>query len=227
MSNIDKAIQWATAFVQDASHGYSQDGVARWDSQCDCSSLMYRMFQTAGYPIPHGLNDRSGYTGSMVRDFSAAGFAVMPFTSMDNLVRGDVLLAPSTHTECYIGNGQVVAARGGTYSIYDYGHYGDQTGYETGVFAYRYFGQTIVLRPPDANSGYSDSGSRTKEHEMYNIQIGSASDRIIIDPQNKTWKNVVLPEEVQAWDNIEPKTVFTSEQLDWFKATIKSSGSPL
>jgi len=223
MALYEAALQWAVDFANDDSHGYSQDGTLRWTTQADCSSLTYRAYQHAGYPIPHGVNDKTGYTGSMVRDFTAAGFECLTY-NRNALCRGDIILAPSHHVEMYLGDGLTVAAHGGSYSVYDYGHEGDTNNVEINVSPVWNFGQSVILRPPDSTHGTQNiqgsATARRKVTDMFNIRIGTAADRIILDPINKKWMHVVLPEEVQFWDNLIAPVTATSEQLAWAKNTL-------
>ena len=155
--NIEKMVQYAVGIANDDSHGYSQ--ASRWPSQgsdFDCSSLVYWCANKAGYAVP-----LSGYTGTMVDDFTAAGFKKMRFSRYEAL-RGDVLLSHNDsrqHTEIYLGNGQSVGAHiaetGGVT-----GKPGDQTGNEISVQSL-WWTPDWILRPPADGSAPSSSGAST------------------------------------------------------------------
>jgi hypothetical protein len=104
---------------------------------------MYWSAHEAGYDVP-----LSGYTGTMLADFTNAGFTAHRYGSVD-LERGDILLAHNDnrqHTEMYIGDGQTVGAHSSeTGGIY--GQPGDQTGNEISI-APLWGDWDYVLRPP-------------------------------------------------------------------------------
>ncbi len=144
---IEDAVEWAIGIARDDSHGYDQAN--RDGPDYDCSSLMCWAYSNAG------LNTRPGYTpatGTMYDVFIAAGFldvtSQVSLSDGEGLVRGDVLLTPGSHTEMYIGNGQLVGASineiGGTTG----GQTGDQTGDEIHVHGYYNYPWTYVLRYP-------------------------------------------------------------------------------
>lgn len=147
MGKIQDMIDYAIAMANDDSHGYSQ--YRRWPSEgtdFDCSSLMIEAAHHAGYAI----DDDWGYTGSMIDQFSAAGFDIIPFDgNLNDLDPGDILLNVGEHTEMYIGNGQFVGAHIAETGDID-GEPGDQTGNEISVCpAYIYSsGWDYVLMPP-------------------------------------------------------------------------------
>lgn len=150
MGKVNKMVDTAVAIANDDSHGYSQ--YRRWPYQgtdFDCSSLMYYSANTAGYDVP--LN---GYTGTMISDFSEAGFAVIAFSDigLSGLIRGDILLNVDYHTEMCIGDGLFVGAHGSETGSID-GEPGDQTGDEISIVpAYVYWdGWNYVLRPPESD----------------------------------------------------------------------------
>ena len=162
MPSIEKMVEHAIAIANDDSHGYSQ--ADRWNIDRDCSSLMYESGYVGGYNL-NRYDPR--YTGTMIRDFSAVGFEVIPFANvgLGGLKRGDILLNVSYHTEMCIGGGKFVGAHssenGGIY-----GQPGDQTGREISIVpAYDYDPWNYVLRPPadeakeeDLKPVYNDGG---------------------------------------------------------------------
>lgn len=124
-SKVESAISWAIAIANDNSHGYSQS--VRWGPHYDCSSFVYSAFYQAGFRLPY----RSGYTQTMVNDFTKAGFKWIPWSQIggrNNLQRGDILLNNSSnsakqHTEIYLGSGQNVGAHSPSKGISVSGYY--------------------------------------------------------------------------------------------------------
>lgn len=113
----------------DNAHGYSQAN--RWGPDCDCSSLVYMAALSAGYDVP-----RSGTrcAGTIVRDFGAAGFTVLPFDGvLGDCGCGYVLLNEGQHVEVVVAPGLFGGARidehGGVQGCCE----GDQTGNEVSV----------------------------------------------------------------------------------------------
>ena len=140
-------VELAVGVARDDSHGYSQ--YRRWPYQgtdFDCSSLMYWAANQAGYDVP-----QSGYTGTMLADFKAAGFAAVPWDgNIWDCTPGDILLAHNgnrQHTEMYVGNGNNVGAHIAETGDID-GAPGDQTGNEISV-APNWGSWDWVLIPPD------------------------------------------------------------------------------
>lgn len=147
MGSIAKMVDTAIVIAKDDSHGYSQ--YRRWPSEgtdFDCSSLMYYCAHEAGYNVP-----LSGYTGTMLADFKAAGFTALKFSGVKlaGLKRGDILLHERNHTEMCIGGGQFVGAHGSETGGID-GLPGDQTGDEISIcnMYVPSYGWDYVLRPP-------------------------------------------------------------------------------
>ena len=145
MGRKEDMVQWAEGIAADDSHGYSQ--AYRWEWQgddFDCSSLMYSAAYHAGYDVP-----LAGYTGTMVNDFTAAGFILLEYGSVPT-ERGDVLLVHNSyrqHTEMSVGGGMTVGAHSSeTGGIY--GQMGDQTGEEISVGP-DYGIWEWILRPPE------------------------------------------------------------------------------
>ena len=151
VGSIEKMVQHAIAIANDDYYGYSW--ADRWDHDRDCSSLMYDSADAAGYSVGRGP-DKTRYTGTMIDDFTAAGFTKYSFGSVV-LKRGDILLrdpwGSGGHTEMYIGNSQCV----GAHSAEDggvYGQPGDQTGNEISITA-MWGSWDYVLRPPEGSGG--------------------------------------------------------------------------
>lgn len=140
---VEDAIQWALAIARDNSHGYDQG--SRWGPDYDCSSLVYEAFRVGGgFDLPV----HSGYTGSMIADFTAAGFIWLAGVgnSASELQRGDILLNVSSHVEIYLGENMNVGAHINEFGGITGGQTGDQTGNEIsegGFYSYPWDG---VLR---------------------------------------------------------------------------------
>lgn len=153
MGKREDMVAIAVGVAEDDSHGYSQ--YRRWPWQgtdFDCSSLMYWSANQAGYDVP-----QSGYTGTMLADFQAAGFTVVPWDgNIWDCTPGDILLAHNDyrqHTEMYVGGGNNVGAHIAETGDID-GAPGDQTGNEISV-APNWGDWDYVLIPPDSDSSPS------------------------------------------------------------------------
>ena len=142
MNQVEKYVQEAIDIANNNAHGYSQ--ASRWGTpDYDCSSLVISVVQNAGIPVK---DYGSTFTGNMYPAFRACGFDDV--TNQVNrstgagLQRGDILLNDVNHTAIYIGNGQVVHARGSD------GHPepGDQTGNEIRTQGYWNYPWDHVLR---------------------------------------------------------------------------------
>lgn len=170
MGKIQKMVDIAVKIANDDSHGYSQ--VRRWPSQgtdFDCSSLMYYCAHQAGYNVP-----LSGYTGTMLHDFTAAGFTALRFDGvLSDLDPGDIMLHEQNHTEMYIGGGKFVGAHQSEYGTAD-GKPGDQTGGEISIVSAYVpsYGWDYVLVPPRENSGSTSTASGSKS-ALFGIDVSS------------------------------------------------------
>jgi len=154
MGSIDQMVNHAVNIANDDSHGYSW--ADRWNQDRDCSSLMYDSADAAGFPVGRGP-DKTRYTGTMIDDFTNAGFTCLDYGSV-GLERGDILLrdpwGADGHTEMYIGDGMNVGAHiseNGT----PYGEPGDQTGYEISITP-NYGGWQYILRPEEDDMAAQD-----------------------------------------------------------------------
>lgn len=143
-------MEWAISIANDNSHGYDQ--AHRDGPDYDCSSLLCWAYYNAG------LNTRPGYTpatGTMYSVFLSAGFedvtSQVNLSTGSGLIRGDVLLKPGSHTEMFIGNGQLVGASQNELGGITGGQTGDQTGAEIHVHGYYNFPWQYVLRYPGGN----------------------------------------------------------------------------
>lgn len=140
---VEDAIQWALTIARDNSHGYDQG--SRWGPDYDCSSLVYEAFRVGGgFDLPV----HSGYTGSMIADFTAAGFTWLAGVgnSASELQRGDILLNVSSHVEIYLGENMNVGAHINEFGGITGGQPGDQTGNEISEGGYYSFPWDGVLR---------------------------------------------------------------------------------
>lgn len=142
-AGVEDAVKWMIAIAEDNSHGYDQGN--RWGPDYDCSSLIYEAFRVGG---GFSLPVHSGYTGTMIADFTAAGFTWMPGAgnSSSGLVRGDILLNVSSHTEVYLGENMNVGAHSNEFGGIRGGQPGDQTGQEISTGGYYAFPWDGVLR---------------------------------------------------------------------------------
>ena len=147
MTIIESAVQWAIGIANDQSHGYSQAN--RWGPNYDCSSLVISAYKHAGVPIDTMVVN---YTGNL-QNLKKYGFqdvtGSVSLSSGSGLQRGDILWyhisGTNGHTAIYIGNGQIVHARGQSYGSSKTGDQGSEiavTSYYRGSWqhVYRYVG---------------------------------------------------------------------------------------
>ena len=147
MTIIESAVQWAVGIANDQSHGYSQAN--RWGPNYDCSSLVISAYKHAGVPIDTTVVN---YTGNM-QNLKKYGFKDVTksvnFNTGNGLQRGDILWwhgsGTTGHTAIYIGNNQIVHARGQSYGSSKTGDQGSEiavTSYYRGSWqhVYRYVG---------------------------------------------------------------------------------------
>ena len=154
MTIPEAATQWAIGIANDQSHGYSQAN--RFGPDYDCSSLALSAYKKAGVPIDF---NKVCYTGNM-QNLLQYGFKDV--TKSVNLVtekglqRGDILWwhssGTSGHTAIYIGNHQIVHARGQSYGSPKTGDQGSEiavTTYYRGSWqhVYRYVGGGTATAP--------------------------------------------------------------------------------
>ena len=147
MTIIESATSWAIGIAKDQSHGYSQAN--RWGPNYDCSSLVISAYKHAGVPIDTTVVN---YTGNL-QNLKKYGFqdvtSKVSLSSGSGLQRGDILWyhisGTNGHTAIYIGNGQIVHARGQSYGSSKTGDQGSEiavTSYYRGSWqhVYRYVG---------------------------------------------------------------------------------------
>lgn len=118
MTIPEAAVQWAVNIANDQSHGYSQ--ASRWGNpDYDCSSFAISAYKAAGVPIDTA---KVNYTGNM-QNLTQYGFkdvtSKVNLNTGNGLQRGDILWWHKSgnqgHTAIYIGNNQIVHARGQSY----------------------------------------------------------------------------------------------------------------
>ena len=158
MDRRETMIDLAKGVANDDSHGYSQYRRFPWQgTDFDCSSLMYWAAHEAGYDVP-----LSGYTGTMLADFQAAGFTAVPWDgNIWDCTPGDILLAHNDnrqHTEMYVGQGCNVGAHIAETGDID-GAPGDQTGNEISVSPNWGVWDWVLIPPDGYEEGLSGSGS--------------------------------------------------------------------
>ena len=142
----DKFVRAAIDIALDDSHGYDQ--IYRWGERgdYDCSSLTYTAAYLAGYDINRS-NPR--YTGTLERDFIAAGWISQPFDgNLYDMEPGDVLLNRANHVAIAIGNGQLVEAAINEHGDVSGGTPGDQNGLEVRIAPLYSYPWDVVLTPP-------------------------------------------------------------------------------
>ena len=139
----DKMVNFCIDTANNPANGYDQNN--RWGPDYDCSSLMYTAAYFAGYNLNRN-NPR--YTGTMIRDFTAAGFNAVRFDgNLWDLEPGDILLNSGAHTGICIGYGQMVEASINEFGGISGGKTGDQAEeiHVTGLYNYPW---DWVLQPP-------------------------------------------------------------------------------
>lgn len=179
-SKVEYAVQWACKIANDDTHGYDQG--SRWGPDYDCSSLVISAYEAAGVPVKSkGANT----TRDMLSAFKQCGFVEVTGWNKSTgagLIRGDVLLRTSGHTEMYIGNNQLVKASQNEFGGAHGGKTGDQTGKEVRIGGYYNDGWDYALRYP--NNEYTDKTMSTTnpESKLYKFiqcarqQIGKKQD---------------------------------------------------
>jgi hypothetical protein len=149
MGRIQAMIDHALAIAADDSHGYSQDAYQRWDPDRDCATDMYESADAAGYDVNGIGPDKVKYTGTMIPDFTHAGFTVHRYGEVEPFPGCIFLRDPygsGGHTEMYIGDGNTVGAHASEHGT-AYGEPGDQTGNEISI-APNPGGWDFILVPP-------------------------------------------------------------------------------
>ena len=108
-ASVEAAVQWCVykANTHKVTYSSTQEGRHLNDPDAwsyDCSSFIITGFNQAGWDIP------ATYTGDMRAGFTSKGFVWHPGSSFSSneLIRGDILLNETHHTQMYIGGGQDV-----------------------------------------------------------------------------------------------------------------------
>ena len=195
MTIPEAAVQWAVNIASDQSHGYSQ--ASRWGNpDYDCSSFAISAYKAAGVPIDTA---KVNYTGNM-QNLTQYGFkdvvSKVNLNTGNGLQRGDILWWHKSgnqgHTAIYIGNNQIVHARGQSYGSPKTGDQGSEiavTPYYRGSWqhVYRYVGggsakpaptpaPTVKRYPVSTQMPIIKYGSVSKAVKVWQVIIGVESD---------------------------------------------------
>ena len=156
MTVIECAVQWALKIAADKNSGYSQQN--RWGPNYDCSSFCVSAYKSgAGLPINTSVVN---YTGNLNK-LTQYGFKDVTkkvnFSTCFGMQRGDIVYYHKSgnigHAVLYLGNGQIVHARGQSYGSSKTGDQGSEiavTAYYRGSFnkVLRYSGSAEVAPTP-------------------------------------------------------------------------------
>ena len=196
MTIPESAVQWAVKIANDQSHGYSQQN--RFGPDYDCSSLILSAYKQAGVPIDF---NKVCYTGNM-QNLTQYGFkdvvSKVNLNTGNGLQRGDILWWHKSgnqgHTAIYIGNNQIVHARGQSYGSPKTGDQGSEiavTPYYRGSWqhVYRYVGggsakpaptptpaPVIKRYPVSAQMPIIKYGSVSKAVKVWQVIVGVEAD---------------------------------------------------
>ena len=183
ISKVESATSFMENIARDDSHGYSQDN--RWGPDYDCSSLTIYAWEQAGVPVK---TKGATYTGNMYPVFTKCGFKdvtkTVNLSTGAGLIRGDVLLNAVHHVAVYCGNGLEVEAsvneKGGAHG----GKYGDQTGREILIRAYRNYPWNYALRYP-SNEMTTATTSSTPSTKIYSTVKKGSAGILVVELQSK------------------------------------------
>ena len=196
MTIPEAAVQWAVKIANDQSHGYSQQN--RYGPDYDCSSLALSAYKQAGVPIDF---NKVCYTGNM-QNLIQYGFkdvtSKVNLNTGNGLQRGDILWWHKSgnqgHTAIYIGNNQIVHARGQSYGSPKTGDQGSEiavTPYYRGSWqhVYRYVdggsakpaptptpAPTVKRYPVSTQMPIIKYGSVSKAVKVWQVIIGVEAD---------------------------------------------------
>lgn len=208
MSKIETYVQNAINIANDNTHGYSQ--VNRWGKDYDCSSLVITVVENAGIPVKS--KGGATYTGNMLSAFKKCGFTDVTnrvnLATGVGLIRGDILLNRTHHTEIYIGNGRNVGAHSSETGGVT-GKTGDQTGKEICTNAYYNYPWTNVLRYTEEAATAGKKDVDTIAREVIAGKWGNGDDR-----KKRLIAAGYNPAEVQNRVNVLMNSGTNSNQLD-------------
>ena len=177
MSKIETYVQNAINIANDNTHGYSQFN--RWGKDYDCSSLVITVVENAGIPVKS--KGGATYTGNMLSAFKRCGFTDVTtrvnLATGAGLIRGDILLNRTHHTEIYIGNGRNVGAHSSETGGVT-GQTGDQTGKEICTNAYYNYPWTNVLRYTEEAATAGKKDVDTIAYEVIAGKWGNGAARV-------------------------------------------------
>ena len=177
MSKIETYVQNAVNIANNNTHGYSQ--VNRWGEDYDCSSLVITVVESAGIPVKS--KGGATYTGNMLSAFKRCGFTDVTkrvnLATGAGLIRGDILLNRTHHTEIFIGNGRNVGAHSSETGGVT-GQPGDQTGKEICTNAYYNYPWTNVLRYTEEAATAGKKDVETIVHEVIAGKWGNGAARV-------------------------------------------------
>lgn len=128
MGNLEAAVTYMEAIAKDDHHGYDQAN-RTGGIDFDCSSLVSKAYNYAGFPIAIGSTTRNLYT-----QFQKAGFYKVSVSSPRK--RGDVLLKVGHHVVVCVDAKNIVHASINEKGTVVGGKKGDQTGKEICIRSY-------------------------------------------------------------------------------------------
>jgi len=149
MTGTIAAMQTAADQLDKWNLGYDQSN--RWNitpnGETDCSTSAGWIIKHGGYPINL---EGTFYTGNFASRAKAAGFTILPFTTLSKVRPGDFLLTPGHHVVFVRSTTQFFSAEHDENGHATGGKTGDQTGSEVRYRApyVRPGGWTYVVRPP-------------------------------------------------------------------------------